>query len=206
MSTRSADEVRAILLDVIKESAERSEGAFSREDVINTAARALGGLDTPSAFRLLDAWDDLYRGGIVGRGANLDNQGGGWCHVTEFGERVLAELDRDPSNPAGYNSIVASYLANEPVAASYLSEALATFNTGTFRASAVMLGCAAEALHLSLRDRLVAKIQSAGKTPPAYAGARASPRPPRPNPKGLRCERPLAPRHCDSRGALEGPR
>jgi hypothetical protein len=161
----SADDARRALLAVIKE---HEQGGFGREYVIKQTAEALGRpYDIPTARRLMDAWDDLYRAGIVGYGLDLTNLGQNWSHLTEFGAAAVAELHRDPSNPAGYRAVVAPYLADEPIALSYLDEALDTYNKGTFKASAVMLGCAAEALHLSLRDKLVVKIAGTGKTPPA---------------------------------------
>lgn len=143
------------------------DGGFSRESTINTTVRALGSpFDATTARRAMDAWDDLYRAGIVGYGMDLSNLGMQWSHVTEYGAGVVADLHRDPSNPAGYRSVVEPHLKDEPIARSYLGEALDTYNKGTFKASAVMLGCAAEALNLSLRDKLVAKITTAGKKPP----------------------------------------
>jgi hypothetical protein len=115
----------------------------------------------------MDAWDDLYRAGMIGYGLDLANLGHGWSHLTAFGKASLADWSRDPSNPAGYRGVVEPYLKDEPIARSYLGEALETYNKGTFKASAVMLGCAAEALNLSLRDKLVAKITAAGDAVPA---------------------------------------
>ncbi|MGH7297945.1 MAG: hypothetical protein ACRELB_23595 [Polyangiaceae bacterium] len=161
-----ADDMRRAVLAAIKQLTGHENG-FSREYVIKQAVQSLGQrYDATTMLRAMDAWDDLYRSGVVGYGMNLDNLGFGWSHLTEFGAASVAELNRDPSNPNGYRAVVAPHLKDEPIARSYLDEALDTYNKGTFKASAVMLGCAAEALHLSLRDKLVAKITAAQKTPP----------------------------------------
>lgn len=164
----SADEVRKALLAVIQQNvAGGQDGGFSREGMIKYAVGALGQrFDATTARRAMDAWDDLYRNGIVGYGMDMANLGFGWSHLTEYGAGVVADLHRDPSNPAGYRAVVEPHLKDEPIARSYLGEALETYNKGTFKASAVMLGCAAEALNLSLRDKLAAKLAAAGKPSP----------------------------------------
>jgi hypothetical protein len=140
---------------------------FNRKYVIEKTVESLGQrYDQTTARRAMDAWDDLYRSGIVGYGMDMANLEQTWSHVTDYGAASVAEISRDPSNPAGYRAVVEPFLRDEPIARSYLDEALDTYNKGTFKASAVMLGCAAEALHLSLRDKLVTKIAATGQTPP----------------------------------------
>src|SRR5450432_3226679 len=170
-SAPSADDVRKALLTVVGQSVRGIDNGFSREQCIKYAAQKLGNtFDPVIGCRIMDAWDDLYRAGIVGYGMNMANLGQDWAHLTEYGRAAVADLDRNPSNPAGYRSVVEPHLKDEPIAASYLGEALDTYNKGSFKASAVMLGCAAEALSLSLRDKLAAKITASGGTPPADLG------------------------------------
>lgn len=57
-------------------------------------------------------------------------------------------------------------MKEQPIALSYLAEALDTYNKGSVKASAVMLGCAAEALTLDMRGRLVARMRASATTPP----------------------------------------
>ena len=167
----SADDVRKALLETVKQAAAGQDGGLSREYVIKQAVAALGQRhNTTTERHAMDAWDDLYRTGIVGYGSDLTNLGFGWAHLTEYGAGAVAELNRDPSNPAGYRAVVEPHLKDEPIARSYLGEALDTYNKGTFKASAVMLGCAAEALNLSLRDKLAAKIAAAGNPPAPNLG------------------------------------
>jgi hypothetical protein len=54
-------------------------------------------------------------------------------------------------------------LALDPVARSYLVEALKTYNAGCFKATAVMAGAASERLVLRLRDALVVRLTEAGR-------------------------------------------
>jgi hypothetical protein len=166
--TMTPDEARSALLATIAQAASRDGDGFGREYVIKQTAEKLGRQhDNVTARLLMEAWDDLYRAGIVSHGMDLANLGLNWAHLTSFGATAAKDLSRDPSNPAGYRAVVSPHLSGEPIAESYLGEALDTYNKCSFKASAVMLGCAAEALHLSLRDKLVAKITTAGKAPPA---------------------------------------
>ncbi len=164
----SADDTRKALLATVKGLAGPTGGeGFAREYAIKQTIEKLGQrYHSLTARRVMDAWDDLYRTGAVGYGMDMANLGTNWAHLTEFGLASVKELDRDPANPAGFMAAVGQFLANEPVAASYLGEALATYNKGAFKSSAVMLGGAAEALHLSLRDKLAAKITTSGGTAP----------------------------------------
>jgi hypothetical protein len=69
--TPSADDVRKALLNVVAgEVRGQQDGGFSRDSVINATVTALGQrLDGGITARLaMDAWDDLYRGGVVGYG------------------------------------------------------------------------------------------------------------------------------------------
>lgn len=158
-------DARKALLEAM--SARRSDGGFSRKQVIQQAAERLGRFGDQCGGRLLmDAYDDLYRSGIVGNGLDMSNLDPPWAHLTEHGAVSLKNLDRDPVNPAGYLTVIDSFVKDQPISLSYLVEALDTYNKGSVKAAAVMLGCAAEALTLALRDRLKAKIQANGAAPP----------------------------------------
>jgi hypothetical protein len=50
---------------------------------------------------------------------------------------------------------------------SYITEALNTFNAACFKATAVMVGAAAESLVLAVRDALVTRLQALGQAVPA---------------------------------------
>lgn len=72
------------MLAVIKSLSRGSFGGtegFGRNTAIDGAARQIGALDARTSRRVMDAWDDLYRAGIVGTGMDLANLGGQWVHV-----------------------------------------------------------------------------------------------------------------------------
>lgn len=48
-----------------------------------------------------------------------------------------------------------------PITESYIGEALQTFNSGCYKATAVMVGAAAESIVLDIRDSLVSKLNIA---------------------------------------------
>jgi hypothetical protein len=118
---------------------------------------------------VLDGWDDLYRSGIISWGYDVGshpNSGSDWAHLTAHGTETLKNLSRDPSNPLGYRAAVEEYVRDLPVVVSYLAEALDTYNKGSIKASAVMLGAAAESMNLDVRDKLKERMLAGGKTPP----------------------------------------
>jgi hypothetical protein len=53
------------------------------------------------------------------------------------------------------------------VAESYLREALRTYNSDCFKATAVMIGAAAESLILEIRDTLTHRMEDLGQAPPS---------------------------------------
>ncbi len=52
------------------------------------------------------------------------------------------------------------------VAESYIKEAVRTYNNDCIKATAVMVGAAAESLVLELRDAIISAVESAGETVP----------------------------------------
>jgi len=79
-------------------------------------------------------------------------------------------MSRDPANPDGYMAHIRGETVLNAVAASYISEALQTYNSNCFKATAVMVGCAAESMTLELRDALVAGMTPLGKAVPRKLG------------------------------------
>lgn len=62
---------------------------------------------------------------------------------------------RDPANPDGYLLHLCTMAGIGLVTESDISESLQTFNSGCFKATAVMVGAAAESVVLEIRDTLV---------------------------------------------------
>lgn len=75
---------------------------------------------------------------------------------------MLQGWSRDPANPDGYLAVLESCVAKTSVSWSYVTEALATYNSGCHKASAVMIGAAGESLALELRDELVGRLVALG--------------------------------------------
>lgn len=137
--------------------------------VLNETARKLRAkkLNTPDLEQaLLMQWNELFRTGLLGWGLNLANPNPPFFHLTERGHKALANVTRDPSNPAGYIQHLSTIATIDPIARSYLFEGLECYVSGLFKASAVMVGCAAESVILCLRDSTIAKLNSLSKPIP----------------------------------------
>jgi hypothetical protein len=165
-----ADKIRAALFHEIAQKA----GSHSLQpgSVLNKVARDLNiPTDGPDARALLTAWSDLFRGGYVSWGYNLSNIDPPFYHVTEKGSRILQTLSRDPSNPSGYRAYLASKTKLNSTAESYVREALDTYNSGSYKAAAVMIGAASESLVLELRDALSTRLAAVGQAEPPTLAA-----------------------------------
>jgi hypothetical protein len=162
----SPDEARKAILSSIDAHSAKGAQPFSRTAVILDTCNSLGHAYAESPQPLVfDAWDDLYRSGIVSYGFNTSNPDPPWARLTKRGAAAVAGLSRDPTNPHGYREAIGPYLKDRPIASSYLQEALETYNRACVKAAAVMLGCAAESLNLDLRDRLRSKLAVSGSVP-----------------------------------------
>jgi hypothetical protein len=157
--------IRAVLLDVVNEFSRR-EHNFQSRAVLQEAWRRLQLSNVSGGDQaLLTAFYDLFRTGHVSWGYDIANPDPPFMHLTEQGRRTLEHLSRDPANPDGYLAHLLSTTVLNSVADSYIREALRTYNADCFRATAVMVGAAAESIVLELRDVLVARITALGRTP-----------------------------------------
>lgn len=111
---------------------------------------------------ILTYWHDLFRMGYLAWGYNLSNPSPPFFHLTEQGRKALQHLSRDPANPDGYLAHLSSTAKLNTIAESYIVEALKTYNTGCYKAAAVMTGVATESILLEIRDILVNKLKSLG--------------------------------------------
>jgi hypothetical protein len=162
-------DIRGLLLAEIKaqEPKDQFGPTLQQGSVLDAIARTFGqhrGQDLEQA--ILTQWNELFRTGLLAWGLNLSNPNPPFFHLTERGRQALANLTRDPSNPAGYLRHLASIATLDPIAMSYLTEGLECYVAGLFKASAVMIGCASERVILSLRDVAVQKLTALGKTIP----------------------------------------
>jgi hypothetical protein len=115
---------------------------------------------------ILTTWHDLFRTGYLAWGLNITNPEPPFFHVTENGRRALASLSRDPGNPAGYLHHLSTIATLNPIANSYLTEALDCYVAGLYKAAGVMIGGATESVILELRDITVQKLSALAKPVP----------------------------------------
>lgn len=159
-------EIRQVLLSVIDSYSRRPATSFQSRSILEEAATQLKIHRNVEAEQvLLTYWHDLLRTGHIAWGYDVGNPDPPFCHLTEQGRKVLAHLSRDPMNPDGYLSYLNSEAPLDTTTLSYISEALQTYVANCYKATAVMVGCAAESLALRLRDTLVSRMRKVGQTP-----------------------------------------
>ena len=91
-------------------------------------------------------WELLVRGVLV-FGSDSYNPNFPHYRLTERGVREVMDTGPQPHDPVGFLKLLRSKAPGlDPVIDGYVVEAVTTFNAGCLRASAVMLGCASEAL------------------------------------------------------------
>jgi len=161
--------IREVLLVAIQaqEPQNQFDAALTQGSVLSAAATKMGvrhNQDLEQA--ILTQWSELFRTGLLAWGLNLSNPNPPHFHLTERGRQALENATRDPSNPAGYLRHLSTVGQIDPVAMSYLTEALDCYVAGLFKAAAVMVGGAAERVILELRDTTVQKLTSLRRTVP----------------------------------------
>jgi len=159
-------QIRKVLLEVVDEYSQIGPGYFQTNSVLRKVSKQLGlrgNLEFEQA--LLTIWHDLFRTGYLAWGHNLNNPDPPFCHLTDQSRKTLENLSQDPANPDGYLTHLAELVTLNPIAKSYLDEALKTYNLNCFKAAAVMIGAAAESIVLELRDTLSGRIRELGRSP-----------------------------------------
>lgn len=154
--------LRNTLLEVVHEQSQQSS-LQSRTAVAEAGRRLKIRGDLNAERALLTLWADLFRLGYLAWGHDLANPEPPFCHLTERGRQALAHYSRDPANADGYLAYLATRAKLNPVAQSYIEEALHCYNASCFRACAVMLGVSAESMILELRDQLTTRMTSLGQ-------------------------------------------
>jgi hypothetical protein len=158
-------DVRATLLEVIAASATGQGSNLQSGTVLNATARKLGFRGDELEQALLTQFHELFRTGLLAWGLNISNANPPFFHLTDRGKKTLERLSGDPGNPAGYLSRIDASAAINPIARSYIGEAVNCYISDLYKAGAVMLGGAAESLILELRDAVVSKLEASGRTP-----------------------------------------
>ncbi len=165
-------DIRTMLLEIIAEKdayirKDRSNGSLQQGSVLGEIQQRLGrSLSFDVQQAVLTSWYDLFRNGILSWGYDLSNTSPPFCHVTAHGQKILENLSRDPGNPDGYMAFLTKNAAPNPVALSYIEEALRTYNSICYKASAVMVGAASESLVLAVQEALLKKMDGLGIAKP----------------------------------------
>lgn len=148
---------RQVVLEVVNAKASAGPGYFQAGSLLNQVSKRLGISGNIEAEQaVLTIWYDLFRVGMLAPGYNLSNPDLPFVHLTAAGRTTLSNINRDPSNPDGYTAYLAKQGLTDPIAQSYICEAVMTYNSSCYKASAVMVGCATERLVLLVRDEIVA--------------------------------------------------
>lgn len=184
------DSIRRLMLEIIKEYGD----VFVRDLILERVSLARNDMGA-SDREILDAWDDLFRVGVLSTGMNVFVQPPHernhknhdlyareaesnprarvsrlpWAHLTPLGRAVIAELSRDPVNREGYLAHLDTVLDSGSVAASYVREGVETFNHGCATATAVLVGGAAESMIFELREATASRLSTKGDEKTAKA-------------------------------------
>jgi hypothetical protein len=165
-------DIRRMLLEIVAEKdayirKDRSNGSLQQGSILQELQKRVGysqSIEMQQA--ILTLWYDLFRNGILSWGFNLSNTDPPHCHVTAHGQRILENLSRDPGNPDGYMAFLKKIANPNLITLSYIEEALRTYNSICFKASAVMVGAASESLVLAVQDSIIKKMNGLGVTKP----------------------------------------
>lgn len=160
------DELRQTVLQVVTELANLPNTALQASAILQESARRLGIRGVNHEQALLAFFNDLFRMGYLAWGHNLANPAPPFCHITDRGRAALATHSRDPSNPDGYLAHLHAAAQLNPIAESYIREALTAYGGGCFKATAVMVGAAAETLVIEIRDTLLSRLDALAQRKP----------------------------------------
>lgn len=161
-------QLKATLLHVAREHAGRGSIPQERDTLWEAAGKLdistdANATDKSDQQRLLLAWNDLFRTGHLCWGYSLGDPNPPFYHVTVRGEVALQKLSRDPANPEGYMAYLHEQGELDPVAGSYIQEALQTYEMACYKAAVVLVGGATERLSLLVRDALVSMTGELGE-------------------------------------------
>jgi hypothetical protein len=147
----------AFMYDKVKEQLENDQRG-GRPAVPQDERFALGAA-------VLAYWNELLRSGTITFGTAENAWKTDVFQLSEVGREALKKLDRDPINPSGYMRHLQERVTINPISESYVREALNTYRAGCHKATAVMIGTAAEGMILSLRDALCNRLKAAKHKP-----------------------------------------
>ena len=153
MAELTGQRIRQAMLEVVNRCS--GQRHLQTNEIIDGTLSELG-ISRPNVDMqrvILDMFQDLFRKGQLTWGCDFSNPNPPFCHVTERGRETLQNLSRDPANPDGYLNQTQLSNINE-ISLSYIKEALQTYNSNCFKAAAVMVGAASEALVVEFRNEI----------------------------------------------------
>jgi len=113
---------------------------------------------------LLDVYWALVVEGVIAPGAKGNSDDLYQFHLTEYGNKVVAEPDYQPHDPAEYlRQLGANVATPDATVLAYLQESLHCYARGLVVASTMMLGIAAERVFLLVCESLLAALRDAGE-------------------------------------------
>ena len=168
MSELTGKKIREAILDVAKEFEPQGPGQLQQGPILHEVRSRLGVPVDDLAIQqaILTKWGDLFLEGHVSWGYDFDNPNPPFLHLTARGRATLSSLSRDPANPDGYLAGLSQDVTLNPIADSYIREALLTYNASCYKSAAVMTGAAMESVALEMRDALVQRLQNHGRPVP----------------------------------------
>lgn len=161
----SGDRIRILLEDILREHVPAGGGKGLFEYARSKAEREKIPIDNDFHRALMDHFWTLARAGIVAimprdipvvGGILEEKDRHATFFITDLGKRVLAEPSITPYDWDRYQQTVRLKSTNEPddIVLVHLGEAVRAWQSGLYRSSAVMLGCAVERLILMLAGAL----------------------------------------------------
>jgi len=158
----NGQEIRKALLEAIDKFS-NSGPSLQANSIFQEVRSKLNIVFSPEIEQaILTYWYDFFRMGYLAWGYNLSNPNPPFFHLTDQGREVLRHLSRDPANPDGYFTHLSSVAKLNPIAESYIVEAIKTYNMGCYKAAAVIIGVATESILLEIREILVNKLKLLG--------------------------------------------
>ena len=162
-------EVREVILQVVQDQIPKgpTDASLQQRTVLQEVKKRLQiGHGREAQQTVLTEWRELFRTGYFAWGLDFPNPDPPFFHLTERSRRAFEQFSRDPGNPAGYLKHLSSVGNLNPVARSYLTEALDCYDNDLHKAAAVMIGCAAESVILELRDVVLDQLKTLNQPVP----------------------------------------
>src|SRR6266568_3979520 len=159
--------LRLVTLEVVNANSKATNNRMESGAIIREVSNKLNATQNADLQEaILTYWHDLICSGQIAWGHSTNTLGGpnpAFCFLTDRGRETLKHLSRDPHNPDGYKEQLRTQGQLSPVAWAYVEEALKTYSASCYKATAVMIGAAAESLVLDLRDAIQNRLHELGK-------------------------------------------